>query len=259
MEKDVQVVSSDLLATPPIFTLQPGGSQIVRVGLRGARNVPGEVTYRLSLREVPSSQPFDHGSARGPAHQHADLRRAGNAGCAGHPSGARRAKRTGKSASPQRTRATHTFSSASSICWPTATSSEHAASRNTFCLGTPATGRSTHTASSPRARRCASSRPRMPARCRPTCRSRSTPRPAAGRRRRAAIGISRPRRRGSSGLALSESRLRRCQRGFARSHLIAATCACVTAHAAREASGGGPRASPSKAAAAEEMWLSRSR
>lgn len=55
--KDVQVPSTDLLATPPIFTLPPGGSQIVRVGLRGARNVSSEVTYRLSLREVPSSQP----------------------------------------------------------------------------------------------------------------------------------------------------------------------------------------------------------
>jgi len=54
--KDTQVPSNDLLATPPIFTLPPGGSQIVRVGLRGARKVPGEVTYRLSLREVPSSQ-----------------------------------------------------------------------------------------------------------------------------------------------------------------------------------------------------------
>lgn len=59
--KDVQVPSNDLLATPPIFTLQPGGSQIVRVGLRGARNLPGEVTYRLSLREVPSSQPSTTG------------------------------------------------------------------------------------------------------------------------------------------------------------------------------------------------------
>lgn len=55
--KDTQLPTSDLLATPPIFTLPPGGSQIVRVGLRGARNVPGEVTYRLNLREVPPSQP----------------------------------------------------------------------------------------------------------------------------------------------------------------------------------------------------------
>ena len=59
--KDVQVPSNELLATPPIFTLQPGGSQIVRVGLRGAHNLPGEVTYRLSLREVPSAQPATTG------------------------------------------------------------------------------------------------------------------------------------------------------------------------------------------------------
>jgi fimbrial chaperone protein len=31
------------------------------VGLRGARNVQGEVTYRLSLREVPSSMPSTTG------------------------------------------------------------------------------------------------------------------------------------------------------------------------------------------------------
>lgn len=55
--KDTQVPSSELLATPPIFTLAPGASQIVRVGLRGARALSGEVTYRLSLREVPPSQP----------------------------------------------------------------------------------------------------------------------------------------------------------------------------------------------------------
>ena len=59
--KDTQIPSRDLLATPPIFTLAPGASQIVRVGLRAARNLPGEVTYRLSLREVPSSTPSTTG------------------------------------------------------------------------------------------------------------------------------------------------------------------------------------------------------
>jgi fimbrial chaperone protein len=59
--KDTQVPSSDLLATPPIFTLPPGGSQIVRVGLRGARKSPGEVTYRLSLREVPPPKDTPNG------------------------------------------------------------------------------------------------------------------------------------------------------------------------------------------------------
>jgi fimbrial chaperone protein len=59
--KDTQVPSSDLLATPPIFTLPPGGSQIIRVGLRNARKFPGEVTYRLSLREVPPAVPSTTG------------------------------------------------------------------------------------------------------------------------------------------------------------------------------------------------------
>jgi fimbrial chaperone protein len=51
--KDVLSPNADLLATPPIFTLPPGGSQIVRVGLRSARSSSGESTYRLVLREVP--------------------------------------------------------------------------------------------------------------------------------------------------------------------------------------------------------------
>ena len=51
--KDVLNPNADLLATPPIFTLPPGGSQIVRVGLRQARSSSSESTYRLVLREVP--------------------------------------------------------------------------------------------------------------------------------------------------------------------------------------------------------------
>lgn len=44
----------ELLATPPIFTVPAGGSQIVRVGLRGAVPAgPQEVSYRLLLKEVP--------------------------------------------------------------------------------------------------------------------------------------------------------------------------------------------------------------
>lgn len=44
----------ELLATPPIFTVQAGGSQIVRVGLRRAPDADMELSYRLLLREVPS-------------------------------------------------------------------------------------------------------------------------------------------------------------------------------------------------------------
>ncbi len=50
---DVLEASSDLLAVPPLFTLKPGASQVVRVGLRRAPAAEGELTYRLLLREVP--------------------------------------------------------------------------------------------------------------------------------------------------------------------------------------------------------------
>jgi fimbrial chaperone protein len=50
---DVLEPSSDLIAVPPLFTLAPGGSQVVRVGLRRPPTAKGELTYRLLLREVP--------------------------------------------------------------------------------------------------------------------------------------------------------------------------------------------------------------
>lgn len=58
---DVLTPSDEILATPPIFTLPPGGSQIVRVGLRRAPDVQHELTYRLILREVPPPQPISQG------------------------------------------------------------------------------------------------------------------------------------------------------------------------------------------------------
>ena len=59
--KDTLTSTSDLLATPPIFTVPVGGTQIVRVGLRGARASAAEITYRLILREVPPSKPLQNG------------------------------------------------------------------------------------------------------------------------------------------------------------------------------------------------------
>jgi fimbrial chaperone protein len=44
--------SEQLLATPPLFTLPPGGSQIIRVGLRKPAEANRESTYRVILREV---------------------------------------------------------------------------------------------------------------------------------------------------------------------------------------------------------------
>jgi fimbrial chaperone protein len=50
---DVLEASRDLIAVPPLFTLPPGASQVVRIGLRSAPPPAAERTYRLLLREVP--------------------------------------------------------------------------------------------------------------------------------------------------------------------------------------------------------------
>ncbi len=51
--EDVFTPSREVLATPPIFTVPPGGSQVVRVGLRRAPDATRELSYRLFLQEVP--------------------------------------------------------------------------------------------------------------------------------------------------------------------------------------------------------------
>jgi fimbrial chaperone protein len=50
---DVYTPTNDLLATPPIFKVAPGASQVVRVFLRRPPATDREVSYRLILREVP--------------------------------------------------------------------------------------------------------------------------------------------------------------------------------------------------------------
>jgi fimbrial chaperone protein len=50
--KDRYVPAPDILATPPIFTIAPGGSQVIRVGSRRPPDTT-ERAYRLFLREVP--------------------------------------------------------------------------------------------------------------------------------------------------------------------------------------------------------------
>lgn len=52
-DQDALVPASELLATPPIFTLAPGASQIIRVGLRQPADPDTERAYRLLLEEVP--------------------------------------------------------------------------------------------------------------------------------------------------------------------------------------------------------------
>jgi fimbrial chaperone protein len=51
--QDEYAPSRELLATPPIFTLAPGASQIVRVGLRRPPDPRRELAYRLFLQEIP--------------------------------------------------------------------------------------------------------------------------------------------------------------------------------------------------------------
>jgi fimbrial chaperone protein len=53
--KDIYGPTREILATPPIFTVPPGGSQVVRVGLRRGIDPQRELTYRLFLQEVPSA------------------------------------------------------------------------------------------------------------------------------------------------------------------------------------------------------------
>ena len=52
--KDTYEPAPDILATPPIFTIPAGGSQVIRVGSRRPPEADGERAYRLLLQEVPA-------------------------------------------------------------------------------------------------------------------------------------------------------------------------------------------------------------
>jgi len=51
--EDIFTATRDLLANPPIITLPPGGSQLIRVGLRRAPDMERELSYRLFLQQLP--------------------------------------------------------------------------------------------------------------------------------------------------------------------------------------------------------------
>lgn len=51
--EDVYGPTTDILATPPIFTIPAGGSRLVRVGLRRAIDTSREASYRVFMQEVP--------------------------------------------------------------------------------------------------------------------------------------------------------------------------------------------------------------
>ncbi len=58
--EDVNSPTTDLIVNPPIFTLKPGGQQVLRVGARDLRLTASsdvELTYRLLLTEVPQARP----------------------------------------------------------------------------------------------------------------------------------------------------------------------------------------------------------
>lgn len=53
----------DLIATPPLFTVAPGESQIVRVGLRRPPQSAREVPFRAVFEEIPGPPPPQCGTA----------------------------------------------------------------------------------------------------------------------------------------------------------------------------------------------------
>lgn len=54
--------TSDVLAVPPIFSIEPGETQLVRVGMLADQSTEKELTYRLFLTELP--QPLDDSRRR---------------------------------------------------------------------------------------------------------------------------------------------------------------------------------------------------
>lgn len=56
--EDLYEPTREILASPPIFTIPPGETQIVRVGLRREPAHAEELSYRLFLREIPMETAF---------------------------------------------------------------------------------------------------------------------------------------------------------------------------------------------------------
>lgn len=61
--QDVYVPTDALLVNPAIFRIQPGRSQVLRIGLRRPPAGDHEEAYRLILREVPSTPPASDAGA----------------------------------------------------------------------------------------------------------------------------------------------------------------------------------------------------
>ncbi|HEY6926808.1 MAG TPA: fimbria/pilus periplasmic chaperone [Steroidobacteraceae bacterium] len=54
-------LTRDVLATPPLFSIPPGGTQIIRLGLRRPADAQRELTYRVILHEVLPPAPDTKG------------------------------------------------------------------------------------------------------------------------------------------------------------------------------------------------------
>lgn len=52
-DEDAYEPTTDILASPPIFTVAPGASQILRIALRRAPDAARERSYRIFVTEVP--------------------------------------------------------------------------------------------------------------------------------------------------------------------------------------------------------------
>ncbi|MDR7331881.1 fimbria/pilus periplasmic chaperone [Roseateles asaccharophilus] len=56
---DIDGPTTDVIVNPPVFTVQPGQTQVLRLGLRRSQQLEQEATYRIVLREVPMPRPSD--------------------------------------------------------------------------------------------------------------------------------------------------------------------------------------------------------
>ena len=62
--EDVFTATREVLANPPIFTVPPSGSQLIRAGLRRAPDARRELTYRIFLQELPPPPSPDFNGAK---------------------------------------------------------------------------------------------------------------------------------------------------------------------------------------------------
>src|SRR5262245_15618685 len=51
--QDILQPTTDVLVSPPVFTVQPGQSQLLRIALRGVADPARQLSYRAILQEVP--------------------------------------------------------------------------------------------------------------------------------------------------------------------------------------------------------------